>query len=82
MRLVDDLWELTEDRRLNDFSDILDNNKLVYALQASSIKLMISEKLDDPELKPEVKKRLEDLDGRIDENSNPVIFVYHLKEKL
>ena len=82
IKLVDDIWELTEERRLNDFSDILDNNKLLVQLQAPEIKNKISEKLQDQELNPEVKKRLEDLDKRIDDNSNPVIFVYHLKQEL
>lgn len=72
--LKDDIWELSEERMINDFSEVIDNNKLVYSLQSSQIKLKIAEKLKNKEIDPEVKARLEDLDGRITENSNPVIF--------
>ena len=81
IRITDDVWNLADNRRINDWSNIVDHNRIVYSLQASEIKILIAEKLKEMDLNPEVKARLEDLDSRITENSNPVIFVYHLKDK-
>jgi len=82
VRLKDDIWALSDDRRLNDWSAIVDNDKLVYSLQASDIKISIADRLKESDLDPDIRKRLEDLDGRITEESNPVIFIYYLKEKI
>jgi len=46
------------------------------------LKVKIAEKLKKDVPDPEQKKRLEELDSRIDENSNPVVFIFTLKDKI
>ncbi|HCC71604.1 MAG TPA: hypothetical protein DEQ09_10710 [Bacteroidales bacterium] len=57
-------------------------NRIVFAQQASDLKVKIAEKLKENELDAGQRKRLEELDDKIDVNSNPVIFVFSLKDKI
>ena len=73
---------LCDTKKLTKDAFFLDNEKLVFYLQAPDIKIKISERLNDPDIAPELRSRLEDLDNRIEEDSNPVLFICHLKDKL
>ena len=81
-RLVDDIWQLCDIMRLTKDALFIDNERLVFYLQAPDIKVKIAEKLETPDIALDLKNRLEELDKQITEDSNPVIFVFNLKEKI
>ncbi|MFO8233983.1 MAG: hypothetical protein R6U04_01070 [Bacteroidales bacterium] len=54
----------------------------VFAQQASDLKVKIAEKLAEDDLNPDQRKRLKELNSQIDENSNPVVFVFTLKDRI
>lgn len=82
IRLIDDIWGLANSRSVNRYSRFIDSNRFVYEMQASDIKVLISEKLQDNGLGPEIRLRLKDLDSHIREESNPVLFIYRLKKNI
>jgi hypothetical protein len=82
MEVFDDLYGIIDVRVFNSSHYYTPDNKLVFAQQASDLKIKIAEKLAEDDLNPDQRKRLEELDSQIDENSNPVIFIFSLKDKI
>jgi hypothetical protein len=82
MEVFDDLFGLIDERAFNSSHYYTTGNKLVLAQQASDLKIKIAEKLSEDDLNPDQRKRLVELDSLIDENSNPVIFIFSLKDKI
>lgn len=82
MKVFDDLYGIINERAFNSSHYYTIDNKLVVAQQASDLKVKIAEKLKEDDMDPNQRKRLEELDSQIDENSNPVVFIFSLKEKI
>ncbi len=82
MEVFDDLYGIINERVFNSSHYYTIDNELVVAQQASDLKVKIAEKLAEDDIDPDQRKRLEELDGKIDENSNPVIFIFSLKDKI
>jgi hypothetical protein len=82
MEVSDDLWGIIDDRVFNSSYLYTPDNKLVFAQQASDLKIKIAKKLDEDDLDPDQEIRLRELDSQIDENSNPVVFVFSLTDKV
>lgn len=82
MEVFDDLFGMIDKIAFNSSDFYTTGNKLVFAQQASELKVKIAEKLKEDDLDPDKRNRLEELDSRIDENSNPVVFIFTLKEKI
>lgn len=82
MEVFDDLFGIIDKRAFNSSHYYTTDNKLVFAQQASELKVKIAERLKEGDLDPDQRKRLEELDSQIDENSNPVIFIFSLKDKI
>mgnify|MGYP006281217295 CR=1 FL=1 len=82
MEVFDDLYGIIDERAFNSSHYYTTDNKLVFAQQASDLKVKIAEKLAEDDLNPDQRKRLEELNSQIDENSNPVVFIFTLKGKV
>jgi hypothetical protein len=82
MEVYDDMYGIIDKRILNSSHYYTSDNKIVIPRQASDLKVHIAEKLSEADLDPGQRQRLEDLDSRIDENSNPVVFIYYLKDNI
>lgn len=82
MEVSDDIWGIIDDRVFNSSYLYTPDNKLVFAQQASDLKVKIAKKLDEDNLDADQEIRLRELDSQIDENSNPVVFVFSLKDKV
>lgn len=82
MEVSDDIWGIIDDRVFNSPHYYTIDNKLVAAQQASDLKIKIAKKLDEDDLDPDQEIRLRELDSQIDENSNPVVFVFSLTDKV
>ncbi|HCC71607.1 MAG TPA: hypothetical protein DEQ09_10725 [Bacteroidales bacterium] len=82
MEVYDDMYGIIDKRAFNSPHYFNTESRIVIPRQASDLKVKIAEKLDEDDLNPELRKRLEELDSRIDENSNPVIFIFSLKDKI
>jgi len=82
MEVFDDLFGMIDKRAFTSSRFYNTDNKLVFSQQASDLKVMIDEKLAEDDLNPDQRKRLEELDSQIDENSNPVVFIFTLKDKI
>ena len=82
IEVYDDLFGFIDRRSFNSTYYFTTGNKIVFAQQASDLKIKIAEKLKEDDLDPDQRKRLEELDSQIDENSNPVVFIFTLKDKI
>ncbi|HKL67448.1 MAG TPA: 6-bladed beta-propeller [Bacteroidales bacterium] len=82
MEVYDDLFSLIDNRAFNSRYYYITGNRIVFAQQASDLKVKIAERLKEDDLDPAQRKRLEELDSQIDENSNPVVFIFTLKENI
>lgn len=82
LEVFDDLFGMIDKGAFNSSRFYTTDNKLVFSQQASDLKVKIAEKLAEDDLNPDQRKRLEELDSQIDENSNPVIFIFSLKDKI
>lgn len=80
-RIKDNILGFFPEKLLTQYSSEWKNGSFYFSLQAIDLKESISECLKKEDLPENARKRLMDLDNKLTDNSNPVIFKFKLKDK-